>query len=216
MKTIPLPRPFISYIIIVVTLAFVTSSCTTYEDPEKFGVASLNEPESDIDFMEDWLEANELMAYVMNDDESIYIDDNSVEEIQNELKATIVDNTWSYKNENGDMIQRNQKPLNLKDYSSRVAIVKWSYARGYDCQERPKGYKLPIHRAGDRNRKIIAAYETDAKGNWCIDDRRRRCKFGWKNVTSRFIKVKDGKLVKRNGKYVRSRRATMRIMVCTN
>lgn len=191
------------------------AGCITYEDIDSLGVASLNTPQSEKEFMEEWIESNELMAYVMNEDNNIYVDDEAVPEIQESLKATIDNGVWQYQNADGQMIKRNQKPLNVKNYSNRIAIVKWSFARGYDCQEKPKGYKLPIHQAGDRNRKIVAAYETTEKGNWCIDNRSFRCKFGWKKVTTKLIKVnRNGKLRKRRGKYLRHKEQTLTIMAC--
>jgi len=205
-----------SLLIAVIFIAGILfTRCTTYEEMDQHGVTSLNTPESEKEFLEEWLESNELMAYVMNDNNNIYVHDEAINDIQAALKATIENGVWLYQNSQGKIIQRNQKPLNLKDYSNRAAIIKWSYARGYDCQERPKGFKLPIHQAGDRNRKIIAAYETTEKENWCIDNRSSTCKFGWKKVTARFIKVnKNGKLRKRRGKYLRYKEKTMTIMVC--
>nr|WP_299382317.1 hypothetical protein [Allomuricauda sp.] len=191
--------------------------CETLEDPEPFGTASLQEPEVESDFLQNWLENNELMAYVMENDDAIYVDDAYVDDIKESLEATVDNGVWLYQNSKGDSLKRNQQPLNIKDYANRVAIVKWSFARGYQCQELPKGYKLPIHRAGDRNRKIVAAYELTEKGSWCVDNRRYRCKFGWKKVTARFIKVnRNGKLRKKNGEYIRYPEASMNLMVCTN
>lgn len=204
-------------ILVVFVIVTLFTGCATYEDMDQLSVSSLNTPDSQKEFIDEWLETNELMAYVLNDDNNIYIQEEAIKDIKTALKATINSGVWQYQNSQGQLIKRNQKPLNLKEYSNRVAMIKWSFARGYNCQEKPAGYMLPIHRAGDRNKKIIAAYETKEKGNWCIDNRSSNCKYVWKKITAKFIKVsKSGKLVKKRGKYLRSKEATLTIMVCVN
>ena len=196
-------------------MGFGITGCESFEDIDPYGTAALKLPESDSTFIEEWLSTNELMAYTMQNDSSIYIRDDAVKDIQEDLEAVVKDNTWEYLDDHGNLVKRVQKPINNKEYASRTAIVEWSYARYFDCQERPKGYFLPIFDIRDSNRKVAAVYETQEKGDWCIDDRTTQCRFGWKRVTAEFIKVNsNGKMRKRRGRYLRYRNSTQTIMYC--
>ena len=185
------------------------------EDPS---TGSLNTLEDKTINLNDWLGAGDVMAYVLTDDkENIYVADSFRMEIREALHAEVKDNTWMYTNSKGVMETRKEQPLKNIN-SSGVRIVEWAYARGYACVEKPAGYILPIHRAKDPRRKIFAAYQTTEPWKWCEASKRNdRCKFFWRNVTSRFIMVNDeGKLVKRNGEYVLSDTATIPIMSCVD
>jgi hypothetical protein len=200
-------------------IALLMVKCGGSGEPiENPGVASLNTMEEKTINLNEWIGSGDVMAYVLTDDkEHLYLAEAFRSEMQEALKAEVKDQKWIYTNASG--VKETRTEHSLKDFAPpTIAIVEWAYARGYQCLERPAGYVLPVHKTGDRGRKPFAGYQLTESGKWCEDIRRGgRCKFYWKKVTSRFIKVNDrGQLVKRNGEYVLSDTATISIMACVD
>ena len=198
-------------------IALVMTGCGGTEVPvENASTGSVNNLEEEPADISDWIGAEEMMAFVLTDNkEDLYVAEAFRTEVQQELKAEIKDNIWTFQNSKGVMENRKEQPLKNVN-ASTVAIVEWVYARGYTCTEREAGYILPVHKVGDSSRKLIAAYQTAERGKWCEDNRYGRCKFIWKDVTTRFIKVRNGKLLTRRGEYVLTDTTTLRIMSCVD
>ena len=198
-------------------LIAVTTSCDTKEPIENASTGSPDTPGKETTDLNAWLGSNEIMGLVLTDDTAnIYIAEKYKSEMQQQLKAEINENVWTYQLANGVVEKRQERLLKQNGSPTGVAIVKWAYAKGYRCVATQAGYILPIHQIGDASRTIIAAYQTTEDGNWCIDDRRAQCKLVMKEVKSRFIKVEGRTLIKRNGEYVLSDSTTLRIMSCVD
>ena len=198
-------------------IACLVAGCGGTEVPiEDPGTGSVNTLEEKLTGNLEWIGAEEIMALVLTaNKENLYVAETFREEVRQELKAEIQDNIWTYQNSRGVMESRTEQPLKNIN-SSTVASAEWVYAKGYTCVEKEAGYILPVHRVGDASRKLIAAYQTTEKGKWCEDNRYGRCKFIWKDVRSRFIKVRKGKLLTRRGEYVLTDTTTLRIMSCVD
>jgi hypothetical protein len=207
------PILFSSFLVIALLITGCGRTAVSVDNPSVGSVNTLEEKPKDI---ADWIAAEEIMALALADNkETLYVAEAFRGEVQEELNAEIKDNIWTYQNSRGVMENRREQPLKNVN-SSTVAIVEWVYARGYTCVEKEAGYILPIHRVGDASRKLIAGYETTEPAKWCEDNRYGRCKFIWKDVTSRFIKVRNGKLLTRRGEYVLTDTTTLRIMSCVD
>ena len=208
---------FLSFSVGALCITLLIAGCggteVAIEEPSTGSINNLEEKSADVS---EWIGAEEIMALVLTDNKAnLYVAETFREEVRQELKAEIKDNIWTYHNSRGVMENRTEQPLKNIN-ASTVAIAEWVYAKGYTCVEKEAGYILPVHRVGDASRKLIAAYQTTEKGKWCEDNRYGRCKFIWKDVRSRFIKVRNGKLLTRRGEYVLTDTTTLRIMSCVD
>lgn len=86
---------------------------------------------------EDHIDASQLMAYVADDDPAIYVSKGFEEEVAAITAARIEGQVWFLKEDNGQ--GRKKKELKPEDYYPRVSIVKWTYLRGFRCEEKEAG-----------------------------------------------------------------------------
>lgn len=204
----------LGYLLILLVALFVLIGCSSLEQSVKGnGVGGIIIVEGEPFDPVQWVTSEEIMAYVLEDDESIYVSEAHEEEVQQRLAANVRGEVWVYKNEKDAEERRKRKLLDLDKYWPKLSIVIWTYVKGYSCEEKPKGFLLPIHNVGDRKKKPVLIYETEEKDKWCIYNKYGSCKVVWKEKKGKFIKLRNGKILKKGGKPVRVEK-TVKIMSC--
>ena len=162
---------------------------------------------------EDALCGDNLMAYVADGDSNLYVASVYELAVQELLNAEIENNVWIYKNEQGKVERRPAKTLNIEEYWPKLSTINWTYVNGYTCEKRKAGFALPVHDVKKKKKQAKIIYETEEDESWCMYSKYDRCKVIWIEKSGQFIKLRNGRILKRNGEPVRVR-ATVQMMSC--
>ncbi len=203
----------INYFIISFLALFVLESCSIFSPVLDPGVGGIFQDTTQVLSLSEENIEDDIMAYVLTDDAILYVAPAHEKEVQQALGAEIKDNVWTYKNDLGVVQHRPRKDLDADQYWNQVATIKWTKIKGYRCEEKPKGFFLPVHDVRSDRNKAKLVYETQAKGNWCIYRKYDYCNLVWKDTKGTYIKLRNGKVLKRNGKVVRIQ-TTVKLMSC--
>src|SRR5687768_8873482 len=123
---------------IVLSICIIMWCCTSNRSVDNVIIgpvtdnAGINSAEA-----EDYIDASHLMAYVAEDDPAIYVSKAFEEEVAAITAARIDGPVWFLTEDNGQ--GREKKELKPEDYYPRVSIVKWTYLRGFRCEEKEAG-----------------------------------------------------------------------------
>lgn len=141
---------------------------------------------------------DELLAYVNIDDSVIYVTKGYEEEVAEDLGADVDGNIWHMK-EDGALVARERKELEVQNFYNQVAIVKWTYLKGFKCEQHPAGFWLNIYRR--RSGRFYRSHKTTAAGRWCIYRRAGRCKLAVIEVEGEYWTRPRGRGRRKNEKH---------------
>lgn len=177
------------------------------------GIAGIEFIEDEISTPFQELNTDAIMAYEIADEKNIYVAEKYLVEVQNKLSAKIEGDIWIYKNEKNEEVKRKQKKPEFDKYWPKLSIIIWTFVDGYTCEERDKGYLLPIHDFKKKKKNPVLIYETEEKTNWCITNKKGgSCKVFWVEK-NRFLKTKNGKILTKKGKPIVIKKK-VKIMSC--
>lgn len=184
----------------ITLFAFFTGCVSNKIVTTENGIAGIEFVEEEIIIPLEELNEDAIMAYEIQGEENIYVSEKYLLEVQNKLSAKIDGEIWIYKNEKNEEVKRKQKEIDFDKYWPKLSIIIWTFVDGYTCEERDKGYLLPIHDFKKKKKKPVLIYETEAKGNWCIENKKGgSCKVLWVEK-NRFLKTRNGKILTKKGK----------------
>ena len=171
------PGIFSSFII------FLLFSCLTphFSGDEFLGPKDVDEKEQ-FDITK-FINPDQPLAYIAEDDPFIYVAKGYEQEVAKELGAEVNGDTWKLQEEKF-LKKRKLKELKWEDYHPRVAIIIWTYMKGFKCKEIPAGTWLNVT---SKKNKFLRSYKTPQKDWWCLREKGQRCKIVIKKITGDFL-----------------------------
>lgn len=149
--------------------------------------------------IEQFLPSEDVLAYVLDDDPSIYVAPGSEEEVAAHLNAQVDGDTWQFL-ENGVEIKKERKEVERPLAGSTVAVAKFVTWSGFRCVTLPAGTWLPLFKRERGYRgwryKHVKSFKTNVEGKWClISSRYAKCSVVWKECTGSYRVRRRGRPV---------------------
>ncbi len=147
----------------------------------------------------DYIEKEDLVAYVTKDSDTIYVAQGFEEVIATDLEAKIEGDVWLLKEEDFG-VKRPLKLLDWRKWNSNVYIeVEWTYLNGHDCQKKKKGQFVDFF---DNNGVFQRSYRVPEDSHWCIKNEKKDgeehvCRTRHQAIRGEFWTGKKGKGSKR-------------------
>ena len=196
----PMTKAGVLLYLMVLIPAFTYICCDTDTEIDN-GALGLSDSDTAESSILDHVDTENLLAYIVDDEPSIYIAKGMDYEVATALDAVVDENVWMLK---ADSVKREKKELKWDEWYPRVAIIKWTYMRGFKCKKVPAGTWLDIT---NKKGKFKRSYKTTEEGWWCLREKGASCKIILKKVTGDFY-------TKRNGRG-RKKRETRKLSACT-
>lgn len=135
--------------------------------------------EDDLSDLMEFIEPEQLLAYVLvEDDSAIYVAKGQEALVAKALNAQIEGEYWQLQ-EAGKKRKRKRKEAKFSDWFPPVLHVKWTYLKGLTCKTLAAGAWIPIR---NKRGKFIRSYQTPTKADWCVLEKGKLCKILFKKI----------------------------------
>ena len=160
--------------------------------------------------IENFLPTEDILAYVLDNDASIYVAKGHEKMVEKKLDAEIDGDIWQFK-EDGEPAKRRLTVYESIQMST-MSVIKWIYFDGFECKLIPAGAWVKLYKRergwNSWKYKVIMLFKTTEESTWCVRSSRRRCRTVWDEYTGEYKR-------RRNGKWV-TVRETHRIGACAD
>ena len=153
-------------------------------------VIGINENKDErIEDIMDFVDPDQPLAYIVEGELTIYIARGYEEAVAKALDANIENGIWLLKEENF-AVKREPKELKWEDWYPRLAIIRWTYMRGFTCVEKPAGSWINIT---NKKNKFVRSYKTTEKDWWCQREVGQSCKVVNKLTPGDYYTKREGR-----------------------